>query len=183
VLRLGIKRRVADRREPPSPPEGAGEGRHDKNLHQSRPRRASRDRVGGAAPPGEALAAERIATSQGIPLNFLEHILSELATAGVVRSQRRGDGGFRLAREPSQITVADIIRGVEGPLATVRGGKPEDTDYPGVAGQLPRVWIAVRKSLRDVVEHVTLADVSSARLPASINLLADDPEAWVTRSR
>jgi bifunctional enzyme CysN/CysC len=134
-----------------------------------------------AAPPGEALPAERIATSQGIPLNFLEHILSELATAGVVRSQRSGDGGFRLTREPSQITVADIIRGVEGPLATVRGGKPEDTGYPGVAGQLPRVWIAVRKNLRSVVEHVTVADLANASIPDSINVLADDPEAWVTR--
>ena len=134
-----------------------------------------------AAPNGNATPAERIATSQGIPLNFLVHILSELRVAGLVRSQRGTDGGYRLAREPSQITIADIIRAVEGPLATVRGGKPEEADYPGVARQLPRVWIAVRKNLRDVVEHVTVADVASARLPESIDLLADDPEAWVTR--
>jgi DNA-binding IscR family transcriptional regulator len=70
---------------------------------------------------------------------------------------------------------------VEGPLATVRGGKPEDTGYPGVAGQLPRVWIAVRKNLRSVVEHVTVADLANASIPDSINVLADDPEAWVTR--
>jgi len=80
------------------------------------------------------------------------------------------------------VTVADIIRAVEGPLATVRGGRPEDAEYPGVASQLPRVWIAVRKNLRTVVEHVTVADVANARLPSSINELADDPEAWVTRS-
>jgi Rrf2 family protein len=109
---------------------------------------------------------ERIATSQGIPLNFLEHILSELRVAAVVRSQRGSDGGFRLAKEPRQITIVDIIRAVEGPLATVRGGKPEDADYPGVASQLPRVWIAVRKNLRDVVEHVTVADVASAVYPS-----------------
>ena len=130
---------------------------------------------------GKAVPAERIATSQGIPLNFLEHILSELRVAGVVRSQRGTDGGYRLAKEAGQITIADIIRAVEGPLATVRGGKPEEAEYPGVASQLPRVWIAVRKNLRNVVEHVTVADIANSSLPASINLLADDPEAWVTR--
>ena len=82
---------------------------------------------------------------------------------------------------PSQITIADIIRAVEGPLATVRGGKPEDTEYPGVASQLPRLWIAVRQNLRSVVEHVTVADLANGGLPDSINVLADDPEAWVTR--
>jgi Rrf2 family protein len=134
-----------------------------------------------AAGNGRAISAERIATSQGIPLNFLEHILSELRIAGMVRSQRGTDGGYRLAREPQEITIADIIRAVEGPLATVRGGKPEEAEYPGVASQLPRVWIAVRQNLRNVVEHVTVADVASAHLPDSINVLADDPEAWVTR--
>jgi adenylyl-sulfate kinase len=134
-----------------------------------------------AAPNGKAVPAERIATAQGMPVNFLEHILSELRIAGVVRSQRGSDGGYRLARDPRHITIADIIRAVEGPLATVRGGRPEDADYPGVASQLPRVWIAVRKNLRSVVEHVTVADVANASLPESINLLADDPEAWVTR--
>ncbi|HUJ34319.1 MAG TPA: Rrf2 family transcriptional regulator [Solirubrobacteraceae bacterium] len=134
-----------------------------------------------AAPDDKPVPAERIATSQGIPLNFLEHILSELRIAGLVQSQRGTDGGYRLARAPRQITIADIIRAVEGPLATVRGGKPEEAEYPGVASQLPRVWIAVRKNLRSVVEQVTVADVASANLPESINRLADDPEAWVTR--
>ena len=86
-----------------------------------------------------------------------------------------------MAKAPREITIADIIRAVEGPLVTVRGGKPEEAEYPGVASQLPRVWIAVRKNLRNVVEHVTVADVASARLPASIDVLADDPEAWVIR--
>jgi Rrf2 family protein len=99
----------------------------------------------------------------------------------VVRSQRGAEGGYRLAREPWQVTIADIIRAVEGPLATVRGGKPEEAEYPGVASELPRVWIAVRKNLRNVVEHVSVADIAGAHLPDSINLLADDPEAWVTR--
>jgi len=134
-----------------------------------------------AAAYGKPMPAERVATSQGIPLNFLEHILSELRVAGVVRSQRGTDGGYTLARDPSQITIADIIRAVEGPLATVRGARPEDADYPGAASELPRVWIAVRKNLRSVVEHVTVADVAGANLPAAIDRLADDPEAWVTR--
>jgi bifunctional enzyme CysN/CysC len=134
-----------------------------------------------AAPNGKAVSAELIATSQGIPRNFLENILCELRNAGVVRSQRGNEGGYRLARGADEVTVADIIRAVEGPLATVRGGRPEDAEYPGVASQLPRVWIAVRKNLRTVVEHVTVADVANARLPNSINELADDPEAWVTR--
>jgi Rrf2 family protein len=134
-----------------------------------------------AAPDDKPVPAERIATSQGIPLNFLEHILSELRIVRVVRSQRGTEGGLRLAREPGQITIADIIRAVEGPLATVRGGKPEDAEYPGAASQLPRVWIAVRKNLRSVVEHVTVADIAGSDLPDSINRLADDPEAWVTR--
>ena len=125
--------------------------------------------------------AERIATSQDIPLNFLENILGELRHAGIVRSQRGAEGGFRLARAANDLTVADVIRAVEGPLATVRGGPPEDSAYPGAADPLPRVWIAVRKNIRSVVEQVTLADVASGKLPAKIERLASDPEAWVTR--
>ena len=135
-----------------------------------------------AAAEGESpVPAERVATTQGIPLNFLENILGELRTAGVVRSYRGAEGGYRLAKPPQQITVADIIRAVEGPLATVRGARPEDAAYPGAAHQLPRVWIAVRKNLRNVVERVTVADVAEATLPNSITQLASDPEAWVTR--
>jgi Rrf2 family protein len=125
--------------------------------------------------------AERIASAQGIPLNFLENIMGELRHAGIVRSQRGADGGFRLARPADQITVADVIRAVEGPLASVRGGPPEEATYDGAAAALPRVWIAVRANLRSVVEHVTLADVAAGRIPAKIDRLADDPEAWVTR--
>jgi bifunctional enzyme CysN/CysC len=128
------------------------------------------------------IPAERIATAQGIPVNFLENILSELRTAGLVRSVRGPEGGYQLARAADEITVADIIRAVEGPLATVRGARPEDAAYPGAAHQLPRVWVAVRKSLRDVVEHVTIADVARERLPESITQLASDPEAWITRA-
>jgi len=125
--------------------------------------------------------AERIATAQDIPLNFLENILGELRHAGVVRSHRGAEGGFRLAKPAAEITIADIIRAVEGPLASVRGGPPEETSYPGASEALPRVWIAVRANLRKVVEHVTVADVASGKLPAAIDRLAEDPEAWVTR--
>ena len=125
--------------------------------------------------------AERIATAQEIPLNFLENILGELRHAGIVRSHRGAEGGFRLAKPADQIHVADVIRAVEGPLASVRGAPPEDSSYPGASESLPKVWIAVRANLRKVVEHVTVADIASGDLPKSIEKLADDPEAWVTR--
>jgi Rrf2 family protein len=125
--------------------------------------------------------AERIATAQGIPLNFLENILGELRHAGIVRSHRGAEGGFKLAKPPEQVTIADVIRAVEGPLASVRGGPPEQASYGGAAAALPRVWIAVRANLRSVVEHVTVADVAAGRLPGAIDRLAEDPEAWVTR--
>ena len=134
-----------------------------------------------AAGDERPIKAERIASAQGIPLNFLENIMGELRHAGIVRSQRGAEGGFRLAKAPGEITVADVIRAVEGPLASIRGGPPEDASYEGATVSLPRVWIAVRASLRAVVEHVTLADVASGRIPTRIDRLADDPEAWVTR--
>lgn len=134
-----------------------------------------------AAPDERPVKAERIASAQDIPLNFLENILGELRHAGIVRSHRGAEGGFRLAKPADEIAIADIIRAVEGPLASVRGGRPEDTSYPGASAALPRVWIAVRANLRKVVEHVTVADVASGKLPAAIDRLAEDPEAWVTR--
>ncbi len=134
-----------------------------------------------AATDEKPIKAERIATAQDIPLNFLENILGELRHAGIVRSHRGADGGFRLAKPADQVTVADVIRAVEGPLASVRGGPPEEASYGGAAEALLRVWIAVRASLRGVAEHVTLADIADGQLPVAIDKLADDPEAWVTR--
>ncbi len=135
-----------------------------------------------AAASGEKpMKAERIASAQGIPLNFLENILGELRHAGVVRSQRGAEGGFRLAKPAEEVTVADIIRAVEGPLASVRGGPPEETKYDGAAAALPTVWIALRANLRRVVEHVTVADIARGELPAEVVALCDDPGAWVTR--
>jgi Rrf2 family protein len=135
-----------------------------------------------AAAEGEKpVKAERIATAQSIPLNFLENILGELRHAGVVRSHRGAEGGFRLARPAEEVTVADVIRAVEGPLASVRGGPPEDANYKGAAESLPQVWIAVRANLRRVMERVTIADIASSRLPASVTELTEDEGAWVTR--
>jgi Rrf2 family protein len=125
--------------------------------------------------------AERIANAQEIPLNFLENILGELRHAGIVRSYRGAEGGFRLAKPAAEISVADIIRAVEGPLASVRGGPPEEASYGGAADSLPRVWIAVRVNLRRVVEHVTVADIASGKLPAAVEKLTKDDGAWITR--
>jgi Rrf2 family protein len=127
------------------------------------------------------IKAERIATAQDIPLNFLENILGELRHAGLVRSHRGAEGGFRLARDPGEITVADVIRAVDGPLASVRGAPPEESEYKGASAALPRVWIAVRANLRSVVEHVTVADIALGKIPKAIDKLADDPDVWKTR--
>jgi Rrf2 family protein len=127
------------------------------------------------------LKAETIASAQGIPPRFLENILADLRHAGLVHSQRGTDGGHRLARPAAEITVADVIRAVDGPLAAVRGERPEDVSYEGPAAPLQRVWIAVRKNLREVVERVTLADLAAGTVPAAVEKKADDPDAWVTR--
>lgn len=127
------------------------------------------------------IKGEELARAQEIPLKFLENILSDLRHAGIVRSQRGAVGGYWLAKPAKDVTVADIIRAVDGPLATVRGQRPEDIEYAGSAEPLARVWIAVRASLRNVVEHVTLADLAAGTLPAKIEKLASDPEAWETR--
>jgi Rrf2 family protein len=134
-----------------------------------------------SAGPERPTKGEAIARAQDIPLKFLENILADLRHAGLVTSRRGADGGYRLARPPEEITVADIIRAVEGPLASVRGGRPEDVEYAGSAEPLQRVWIAVRASLRSVVERVTLADLAGGHLAKDIESLAKDPEAWVTR--
>src|SRR5438552_6300104 len=106
------------------------------------------------------MKAEQIAAAQGIPLNFLLNILSELRRAKIVQSHRGSGGGFRLAQDPSDITIADVIRAVEGPLANVHESRPDQLEYPGPAAGLREVWIAVRANLRAVLESVTLADLA-----------------------
>jgi Rrf2 family protein len=121
---------------------------------------------------------ERIAQAQEIPLKFLENILGDLRHAGIVRSQRGLEGGYWLARAPDELTVAEVVRAVEGPIANVRGVGPETVEYAGSAERLREVWIAVRANLRAVLEHVTIADVARGTLPASVEELAADPDAW-----
>lgn len=128
----------------------------------------------------ELTKADAIAQAQEIPPKFLENILGDLRQGGLVRSQRGAEGGYRLARPAEEITLADIIRVVEGPMASVRGGRPEDVRYDGSAEPLQRVWIAVRSALRMVAEHVTLADLANGKLPAQVEKLTADPDAWIT---
>jgi Rrf2 family protein len=129
----------------------------------------------------EWLTAETIASRQEIPMPFLQKILHELRVAGLVASQRGPDGGHRLARPANQVSVADVLRAVEGPLAAVRGTAPESLHYRGVAEPLQEVWIALRTNMREVLEGVTLADLAAARLPRRVANLARKPDSWVTR--
>lgn len=124
---------------------------------------------------------ERIAQAQGIPLRFLENILADLRHAGIVASQRGAEGGYRLARPAGEITIAQVIRALEGPLANVRGQRPEQVVYEGAAEPLREVWVALRASVRAVLDHVTLADLAAGRLPEQVAALASDPAAWEPR--
>ncbi len=121
---------------------------------------------------------EYLAGLQGIPQNFLENILTELRRAGIVRSRRGAEGGYQLARPGSEVTVADVLRAVEGPLAAVQGVRPDQLAYEGAAERLPEVWVALRASLRDVLEHVTLADIARGRLPAVVKDRTRPKDAW-----
>jgi len=116
-----------------------------------------------AAPPGGPVIAERLATAQEIPPKFLENILLELRRAEIVASQRGAEGGYRLAKPAAEISLADVIRAVEGPIATVRGVRPEDTAYTGAAAGLRDVWIELRTSMRGVLEETSLADIVARR--------------------
>jgi Rrf2 family protein len=123
--------------------------------------------------------AERIAQAQEIPLKFLENIMSDLRQAALVRSQRGTEGGYWLARPAAEITLAQVLRAVEGPLANVRGRRSEEVEYSGSAAPLREVWIAVRASLRSVLESVTLADVAAGELPPAVEALTADADAWL----
>jgi Rrf2 family protein len=133
-----------------------------------------------AAPDGEVVKAERIAEAQQIPLNFLENILAQLRQARIVESRRGPEGGYLLAAPASQITIADVIRAIDGPLAGVSGRRPQDLSYAGTAEPLREVWVAVRASLRGVLERISLADVAAGKLPSHVAKLTSDPDAWTT---
>jgi Rrf2 family protein len=125
------------------------------------------------APTGHAVKAESIAEAQEIPLNFLLGILRELRNAHLVRSQRGREGGYVLSKPAKDIALADVIRAVDGPLANVRDLSLQDLSYPGAATALRDVWMAVRGSLREVLEQVSVADLANDRLPASVRRLAE----------
>jgi len=125
------------------------------------------------------LKGDRIAQAQQIPLKFLENILLDLKHAGLVQSQRGAEGGYWLSLSPEEISLAEVIRAVEGPIANVRGLRPEQVEYAGTAAPLRDVWIAVRANLRAVLEVVTLADLAAGRLPDEVAAIAADPDAWL----
>jgi Rrf2 family protein len=134
-----------------------------------------------AAANGGPMSGAALAQTQDLPSKFLDGILAELRRNHIIVSQRGADGGYRLARDASTIALADIIRAIDGPLAAIRGEHPEETAYGGAAEHLQDVWIAVRATLRSVLETTTLADVVAGKLPANVRRLVADPDAWVSR--
>jgi len=133
------------------------------------------------AGPDAPTRGEAIARAQSIPTKYLENLLADMRRARLVSSQRGLKGGYRLARPASSITLAEVIRVIDGPLAGVRDEAPENVAYPGAAASLRDVWVALRASMRTVLEAVTLADVASGRLPASVRRRLKDPGAWSRR--
>jgi Rrf2 family protein len=127
------------------------------------------------------VSVDTLATRQDLPRKFLESILSDLRRANLVSSTRGSRGGYTLSREPGQISLGEIFRAVDGPLAEVRGLRPQQTKYEGVAEHLPVVWVAVRVSLRKVLDDTSLEQVLSGRLPKAVRSLANVPDAWENR--
>jgi Rrf2 family protein len=125
--------------------------------------------------------AEHIASRHGIPLKFLEKILFDLRHAGLVATRRGPEGGYWLARDAADISVADVMRAVDGPLADVHGVAPEDVEYEEGFAALQRVWIAVRTNLRSVLESISIADLAGGSLPPEIEALIAEPESWARR--
>ncbi|MFC6020276.1 RrF2 family transcriptional regulator [Plantactinospora solaniradicis] len=150
-----------------------------------------RARPGAGGPPGEAartgtppqrptpVTADQIARTQEIPPKFLESILLQLRRGGIVHAQRGPEGGYWLARAAAEISLAEVIRVIDGPLANVRGQRPEDLGYQGAARALQEVWIALRASEREILDSVTIADVAGGKLPDRVRELAADPNAWI----
>ncbi len=127
-----------------------------------------------------AVKADDIAAAQGIPRSFLDGILLDLRRAGMVTSRRGPVGGHRLARPPFSITVADVVRAMEGPLALVHGQRPEELGYDGPAACLQDVWVALRAAVRGVLENTTLEQVVSGGLPDAVTALNTDARSWVS---
>jgi Rrf2 family protein len=131
-----------------------------------------------AEPQGRPLKGEQIAAAQEIPKKFLENILGDLRHAGLVRTRRGAEGGYALNKPAGEISVAEVLRAVEGPLAAVQGVRPESLRYGGAAARLPEVWVALRANLRAVLERVTLADLAAGALPDDVAALTTVADAW-----
>ena len=146
--------------------------------------RAGAELAAAQAAGGSERALVKGATSapaQQMPLRFLESILADLRRSGIVGSQRGSEGGYWLARPAAEVSVADIIRAVEGPLADVHGAPPEDVTYTGAAAELQRVWIATRVALREVLEQTSLAAIAGGDLPPAVAALTERPDGWSRR--
>jgi Rrf2 family protein len=128
-----------------------------------------------------SLSAEHLAEEQGLPPRFLGAILSDLRRAGLLVSQRGSEGGYQLARPASQISIADALRAISGPMAGVRGMQPQTLSYDGAATNLVEVWVSVRAVLRNLLEHVSLEQVATGALPAAVTKLSNNPDAWKAR--
>ena len=122
---------------------------------------------------------DQLSAAQKIPNKYLESILGELRRGGLLRSQRGPEGGYRLARPAAEISIADVIRSLDGELANVRGSRPENLSYTGAAAALQEVWIALRASERAILEKVTLAHVATGEMPTRVATLVADPSAWI----
>ena len=142
---------------------------------------AVRAALGLAAAYPSIVSASSLADEQAMPRKFLEAVLGDLRRAGLVRGQRGVDGGYVLTRPPAQIMVGDVLRAVDGPLAEVRGVRPEDALYSGTAEHLQQLWVAVRAAVRNVLDEVSLADVVRGRMPAHVRRLTTSPQAWEPR--
>jgi len=128
--------------------------------------------------PGRPVPRHELAARDDLPAGFLVAILGQLRKAGLLRSHRGGDGGWTLARPADAITVADVIRALDGPLASVRGVRPHELAQQGGREPFISMWIAVRAVLRSVLEHITIADLAAGRLPTPIENFAADPDSW-----
>jgi Rrf2 family protein len=142
---------------------------------------AVRAALGLAAAYPATVSSAGLASEQGLPRKFLEAILADLRRAGLVRGQRGVEGGYVLTRAPGEVFVGDVLRAVDGPLAEVRGRRPEETTYDGTAEHLQQVWVALRAAVRSVLDEVTLEDVVKGRLPAHLRRLITAPDAWQPR--
>lgn len=132
----------------------------------------------GAGASTEPVSVEQLVQVQQLPRKFLEGILADLRRAGLVVSRRGATGGYLLARGEDTISVGDIIRAVDGPLAEVRGLRPHETAYQGEAEHLPTLWVGVRAALREVLDGTSVAQLRTGELPEAVRRLTASPEAW-----